>query len=100
MASSRKKGPTKRKKPAPQSTRYTPPRLVKRIRPRWHLALGVLELLAGALLVIVNYGEEFGLHVLPGGHQEAYFFAGLAVAGGSMWWFGWFDRPTPLREDS
>ena len=101
MASGRKKGPTPRKSPPtpPASARYTPPRMVKRIRPGWHLAAGVVELVVGVLLVIVNYGEEFGLHVLPGGHQEAYFFAGLFLAGGSMWWFGWLDRPKPWVEE-
>ena len=101
MAAKRKKGPTPRAVPSPRapSPRYTPPRLVKRIRPGWHLAAGIAELVFGILLVLVNYGEEFGLRLLPGGHQEAYFFAGFLIAGGSMWWFGWFDRPKPWVDD-
>lgn len=102
MAPSKRKGPTPRKSTPtntpPAARRYTPPRLVKRIRPGWHIAVGSVQVLVGVALVIVNYGEEFGLRVLPGGHQEAYFLLGILVAGSSIWWFGWFDRPTPLND--
>lgn len=94
----KRKGPTPRKatdEGAPPS-RYTPPRLVKRIRPGWHLGAGIAELVVGILLVLGNYAEEFGTNLLPGGHQELYFLLGLLIAGGSMWWFGWFDRPKPF----
>jgi hypothetical protein len=30
--------------------------------------------------------------VLPGGHNEFYLLIGMAAAGYSTWWFGWFDR--------
>lgn len=29
---------------------------------------------------------------LPGGHSELYLLLGVAIAGYSTWWFGWFDR--------
>lgn len=78
----------------PAPARYTPPPRVVRFRPRWHMWAGIAQVLLGVALVVVNYGEELGLSVLPGGHQEVYFLAGVVVAAGSTWWFGWFDRPT------
>jgi len=69
--------------------------MLKRLRPGWHLWVGVGELVVGTLMVVVNYAAEFTPGLLPGGHQEIYFFAGLGVAAGALWWFGWFDRPQP-----
>jgi hypothetical protein len=35
---------------------------------------------------------EFAENVLlPGGHSPFYFVLGIAFAGSSLWWFGWFD---------
>ena len=48
----------------------------------------------GAALVLVNFAEYEEIGVLPGGHSELYFLAGLAIAASSVWWFGAFDRPT------
>lgn len=48
----------------------------------------------GLLVVLVNYGAELGLDLMPGGHLEAYFLLGLFIAGGGTWWLGVFDRPT------
>jgi hypothetical protein len=39
----------------------------------------------GLLVVLVNYGAELGLDVMPGGHQEAYFLLGLFIAGAGTW---------------
>lgn len=41
---------------------------------------------------MVNYGEELNLHLLPGGHKEAYVVLGLVMAASGTWWLGLFDR--------
>ncbi|MEO7557061.1 MAG: hypothetical protein ABIV94_10725 [Acidimicrobiales bacterium] len=67
-----------------------------RIRPPYHKVIGVLELVVGIAIVIVNYIDYADVSILPGGHQEVYLILGVAIAAGSMWWFGAFDRePTP-----
>lgn len=78
------------------SGRYTPSSRAFRVRPRRHKIFGVIQLIVGVAIVIVNYVDYADLQLLPGGHQEIYFVLGLVVAAGSMWWFGAFDRaPTP-----
>lgn len=75
----------------PSSGRYTPPAKYLRIRPTWHRVVGAIEAVLGALLIMVNYVQD-EQPILPGGHSELYFIAGLAIAAGSLWWFGAFDR--------
>ena len=77
--------------PAP-SGRYTPPSKHVRIRPTWHRVVGAVEAFLGLALIAVNY-IQYETAILPGGHSELYFVAGLGIAGGSLWWFGAFDRP-------
>jgi len=48
----------------------------------------------GAAIVVINYVDYLDYGILPGGHNEGYFFAGLALAGSGSWWIGLFDRPT------
>ncbi len=74
------------------STRYTPPPAT-RFRPTWHKVVGWVQVAVGLVVVVVNYGAELGLDVMPGGHKEAYFLLGILVAGGGTWWLGIFDRP-------
>lgn len=79
--------------PAP-SRRYTPPPKSFRFRPTWHKALGFGLLVAGLALAVVNDVMllQPSTTLLPGGHNELYLIVGIAVAGYSTWWFGWFDR--------
>lgn len=82
---------------APSPTgRYTPPKAMAfRIRPTWHKVAGVIQMLVGVALVVINY-IDYSADILPGGHQEVYFLVGIVIAGGSSWWFGAFDRgPSP-----
>ena len=75
------------------SSRYTPPIKSVRFRPGWHRTVGVLILILGLAVVILNdamLGNSITL--LPGGHSELYLMLGVVVAGYSTWWFGWFDR--------
>jgi hypothetical protein len=74
--------------------RYTPPkRAMPRLRPSWHKPVGWGLLALGVLVVLVNYAEEFEIHLMPGGHSEAYFLLGIVVAVWGTWWLGVFDRP-------
>ncbi len=80
----------------PSRTEGTKPRLRSRLRPWWHRAIGAGQVIVGVASIIVNYVDYGRTSLLPGGHQELYFVAGLLVAGSSIWWFGWFDRqPSP-----
>ena len=76
------------------SSRYTPPVKSVRFRPDWHKAVGALVLVLGVALAVINDVMMFGVTttLLPGGHQEVYLLLGMAIAGYSTWWFGWFDR--------
>lgn len=60
---------------APQSGRYTPPvpRSVK-VSPRWVPVLMFALLIAGSLLVVVNYTD-----VLPGGASNWYLLGGIGL---------------------
>ncbi len=79
--------------PAP-SSRYTPPIKSVRLRPGWHKTVGGLLLALGVAIAIVNDVMLLGpsTNLLPGGHNEAYLFLGVGIAGYSTRWFGWFDR--------
>jgi hypothetical protein len=84
---------TERADPA-SSARYTSPQRRIRFRPGWHKAFGVALLVLGILVAALNdvMMLQPGVTLLPGGHNELYLFAGVAVASYSAWWFGWFDR--------
>lgn len=60
--------------------------------------IGVVQLVLGVAIVAINYIDYADLRILPGGHNELYFLLGIVIAGGSIWWFGWFDR-TPTAEE-
>lgn len=79
------------------SGRYTPPIASSvRIRGTRDKVIGSLLLVLGVAIVVINYVDYGGLRLLPGGHQEFYFFIGIAIAATSTWWFGAFDRsPSP-----
>lgn len=84
---------------AAASGRYTPPRSsTVRIRGTRDKVIGIVLLVIGVAIVVVNYVDYDGMHLLPGGHQEYYFFLGLAIAATSMWWFGAFDRSPSADE--
>lgn len=88
----------RRAEPLPSpSARYTPPvRSVRsvRFRPRGHKVVGAVVLVAGIAIAVLNDVMLLGASstLLPGGHSELYLVLGVAVAGFSTWWFGWFDR--------
>lgn len=92
----RQAGSTTTEATAAPTGRYTPPKTVAfRIRPTWHKVAGVIQVLLGIALVVINY-IDYAASILPGGHQEAYFLLGIVIAGGASWWFGAFDRePSP-----
>ncbi len=48
---------------------------------------------SGALLLVANYADAAGSHVLPFGYQIWYFVIGGTLAYYSTVWFGWWDRP-------
>lgn len=102
-----KKAPARRPRPsgigvtdeerAALTPRYTPPLVLERRRQPWHRWLGWLQVAAGVALIILNYAQDFGPRLLPGGHNELYFLLGVATAGGGTWWLGVFDRPERVR---
>lgn len=51
----------------------------------------------GLTMFVLNDLEWFGVHVMPGGHNELYAAVAVAIAGSSLWWFGAFDRPPERR---
>lgn len=77
--------------PSGSTGRYTPPAKRVRARPTWHRVAGTVEVVLGVALIVVNY-IQYEVPILPGGHSELYFVAGLLIVGGSLWWFGAFDR--------
>ena len=97
-SSGRQKGPTPRGR-APEPEEMRPEQVVNpfaerryRHRPSWHKALGWLSIGIGIAVIVVNYIDYADLRLLPGGHQEWYFFLGLGVAASGTWWLGFFDR--------
>jgi len=87
----------KQKEPAPvaSSARYTPPRKNRGMfRPTWHKVVGAFLIVLGITIFVLNDAEWFGVHLMPGGHNELWAVTGIAVVATSTWWFGWFDRST------
>lgn len=85
-------GPDRRASATP--SRVTP-KAVKRFRPPWHFVMGIVVLVLGVAVAAINDAMLLGgvpSWLLPGGHNEGYLIAGVALAGWSTWWFGWFDR--------
>lgn len=64
-----------------------------RIRSRIEKVLGVVTVVLGFALVIVNYLADLdGPDLLPGGHSPFYLLLGVAIAVTGTWWTGVFDR--------
>lgn len=83
---------------ATPNSRYTAPRKNRGLfRPTWHKVTGALLILLGLGIFVLNDAEWFGLHLMPGGHNELYAILGIALAASSTWWFGWFDRAPGRR---
>jgi drug/metabolite transporter (DMT)-like permease len=61
-------------------------------RPTWHKVVGAFLIVLGITIFVLNDAEWFGVHLMPGGHNELWAVTGAAVAATSTWWFGWFDR--------
>lgn len=81
------------------SGRYTAPRSPSvRLRGTRDRVIGTILLVVGVAIVVVNYVDYGGMTLLPGGHQEYYFFLGIAIAATSSWWFGAFDRSPSADE--
>lgn len=75
------------------SSRYTPPIKSVRLRPDWHKTVGILILIAGIAIIVLNeimLGNSITL--LPGGYSVFYLVFGVVVVGYATRWFGWFDR--------
>lgn len=51
------------------------------------LLVGTLQLLAGLVLIVVNAKTDVF------SDSDLALLTGVFLAGGSMWWFGVFDRP-------
>lgn len=73
-------------------SRYTPPGRPIRFRSGREKTLGWFLVGLGIVVIIVNYVDYADLRLLPGGHNELYFFLGILIAGGGTWWLGLFDR--------
>ena len=83
---------------APPNSRYTLPTKNRGpFRPTWHKFTGAWLTAFGLGIFVLNDAEWFGVHLMPGGHNELYAVVGIAVAASSTWWFGWFDRPPARR---
>lgn len=65
----------------------------RRVRPDWHRPAGITVVVIGAALILVNYAEHLDINWMPGGHQEAYFLLGIAIAAFGAWFLSAFDRP-------
>lgn len=80
------------------SSRYTPPAPAFRLRPAWHRVAGWAGVLLGVLIAVLNDAMVIleDVTLLPGGHLELYLLLGIAVAGGSTWFLGLFDRGTTI----
>ena len=61
-------------------------------RPLAHKVVGWSIISLGLGLAVVNYGEEFDLPLMRGGHKEAHFLIGLLIAAAGTWWLGRFGR--------
>ena len=100
---SKKKGPTKRVRPAAQDpTEVAPTRrgvsktatAQKKLYPpyrEWHRPLGWLLVAFGVLIVIVNDLAFVDINIMPGGHNELYLLLGVAVGGGGSYFLGAFS---------
>lgn len=93
--------PKRRRPPSSVAARAATPthrtqsrRVHHRHRPNWHRWLGLSLLLAGVSVLILNDVMllQPSAVLLPGGHNELYLFAAVAISGFSAWFFGWFDR--------
>ena len=66
--------------PPPATGRYTPPvPKAKKVSPRWIPALMFFLLIAGAVVIVLNY-----FTVLPGGADNRYLLVGLALITGGF----------------
>jgi hypothetical protein len=55
--------------------------------------VGIAVVALGVLLIVLNYAEHMNLGWMPGGHREAYFALGIAIAAFGAWLLAAFDRP-------
>lgn len=83
--------------PPVASSRFTPKIKARGpFRPTWHKAVGVMLVLAGLGIFVLNDLAWFDINLIPGGHNELWAMAAFGTAFASTWWFGWFDRtPKP-----
>jgi hypothetical protein len=67
------------------SYRETPQQYARRLRR--DRIVGVTALVLTLLVLVLNYIMEYApdLRLLPGGHSELYFIAGIAMASWSAW---------------
>lgn len=79
------------------SSRFTPKVKARGpFRPTWHKVVGVMLILAGLGIFVINDLAWFDINLIPGGHNELWAIAAFGTAFTSTWWFGWFDRtPKP-----
>ena len=96
-----------RRGPTPRSTRaanddqgelalrrVTPARSRGPFRPVSHKVIGIITIIIGLGLFAINDLALLDVNLMPGGHNEIWAPVALVIAASSMWWFGWFDRPT------
>ena len=71
-----------------RSGRHTPRPAPKYLfRPTWHKVIGAAMLVFGFAYIFACYLDVGHMNErLPGGH--AWYLVGLAIMGGSTWWFG------------
>lgn len=83
--------------PAPgASARYTPKQSGVVMRPGWHRIIGWVGVALGILIAILNDAQRISddVTLIPFGHSELYLLLGFAIAGGSTWFLGLFERQT------
>lgn len=74
------------------SPTVTPPPALPRRRSRQSRVAGWSAVAVGILVIVVNYAMEISdVVVLPGGHQELYFGAGVMLALVGLWFTGIAD---------
>ena len=67
---------------------------VIRLRPTSHKVAGWSLVAIGIVVAVLNDAAWMGVKLMPGAHNELYFFLAVAIAAFGSWWLGVFDAPS------